>query len=264
MKFGVEIELGTLSPGAIVRKLNETKFISIVQQNNTKSCNCEYCQHVNHRNDNVYWAKFTIKNYNKPFTIKAEGSVQPGFEINTDIMSSLNELKHLGRILSVIKKHEVNPTQKCGMHIHIGTKFKQRWCSDRGFEIVTAIWNEVSNDLPDEFLPNTRRREYCPRPPVRYQKYSCVNVCTKYETIEYRFFDSKIDIAYVKEAVMWCQNFHKKVNGRLKEAGLIKTKGEKKSKRVKTLMDHLEELSVPGSVPPIYYGDSEDPDDTFG
>ena len=225
MKFGVEVEIGGLLPGEIADKL-AVRHIKVVRENRIRDCGCQFCVHEEHQNPEGYDCRFVLRNfeeYTKEFVIKPDNSLDEGFELNTPIMKDFSELKYLDSLFKAIKKEKIHLDSDCGMHIHIGTKWKKRVASPKGVEILTTLWNET--ELPKAFKPNAYRLEEFSLDGVHNTKHSVINYQTVYETLEYRVFDTKLSIKYVQDALEFCLGFSKELNRRMKEAGLIAAKG---------------------------------------
>jgi hypothetical protein len=226
MKFGVEIELGGFFPGEMSDLLAQ-KHIKIVKEDRDSDCACEFCRHPEHQNPESYEGQFTLVNYPDylgEFTIKPEASVQHGFELTTPILSSVDDLKYFDSLLQAVQNAGAKISRECGIHIHIATKFKSRVSSLEGRKVLADLWGETT--LPVEFQPNSFRKRQFSLDGIHNQKHSCINYLTRYDTLEYRFFDARWDLDYISTAVEWCQEFSRELNRRLKAAGLINAKGE--------------------------------------
>ena len=228
MQFGVEVELGTYYPQVIADKLVERGILTMKEEYRDTDCGCEHCKHPDHQQPEEYSGDFILSkhsDYDKKFKVKPESSLDPGFEINTPIMTDLAELRYLEVIMNAARKEKVEITEKCGIHIHIGTKWKNRIASEQGREILRAMW--ANTKLPEKFKPNNfRRKHYSLNGGINNSKHSPINYLTQYDTLEYRIFDCKWSIKYIMSAVEFCQNFSRQLNAKLKEQGLISPKGQ--------------------------------------
>lgn len=136
--------------------------------------------------------------------IKVDTSIdkvnQHGFELNSPIYNDYESLAwDLKRIIKVVKTVGCTTNNMCGLHVHVGWDDSLGLKQLKHLDLLKEFWKTVK--VPPEFLPKNSRKSYCQIPPQPYDKYSCLNINSRYPTVEFRLFNCCLNSRYIWRAV---------------------------------------------------------------
>lgn len=146
----------------------------------------------------------------RTWTIKSDGSLGIGCEVTSPIMCSEDYLKDLKFLVSQMHQAGLRGTSRAGIHIHVGIPNLDLFCDKSKFFIHN--WAEVMPRIKRNYHPKGDRSRYChfstSREVLLNNRYSALNLSRRhYETVEFRFFNSQLNMRYIIRALRFACGF---------------------------------------------------------